>query len=76
MQNIVVTYSALLGLWVTRQVTFQSDPRVGVNDSQFEPRTIQLILSILIVLCLINNMYVNPQLANYIHTRSLSASIC
>jgi len=28
------------------------------------------------VLFLINNMYVSPQLANYIHTRSLSASIC
>jgi len=28
------------------------------------------------VLLLINSMYVNPQLANYLHTRSLSASIC
>jgi len=27
------------------------------------------------VLFLINNMYLNPQLANYIHTRSLSASV-
>ena len=33
-------------------------------------------LSILVALFFINNMYVNPQLANYIHTRSLSASIC
>ena len=62
---------------------WRSDPihKPGLTIHSSKPRTIQLILnnnnlSIFVVLFFINNMYVNPQLANYIHTRSLSASIC
>jgi len=44
-KKLYKTQHVLLGLWIARQLTIRSDPRVGVNNSQFEPRTIHFILS-------------------------------